>query len=661
MDSAAARTLRHRAGLITLALAISLVAMLSQGAGPASARYKLSVAFGGEGNADGKFKNPESVANAGFQPIWVTDSKRDDLQAFGEFGNFMSETGGLGASENKLKNPIGVAAQIAGPDNGNAFVIDAETGHIEEFADNYGVPSLNFGSIGNGHGKFTVPSGIAVSPIAPYRIYVSDVARNTIQEFSRTGTWIKTFGKHHLSAPRSLAIGPHGTVYAANTSSDQITAFTPSGDFKYEWTSAFPTGAEQPYDLAVDVESYVYVVGLGGEVGKFTPKGKFITTVGKYSGPGPGVISLPVSVDVTQIANQDGLEQVAVLDANHKVRVFEAVLPDTTITSGPSGESITDTTPTFKFSSDQSPVKFQCAVDSLDFSPCDKTTTLDPLPDGHHVLAVEAIDDDKLYDHTPAYSGFTVDTTPPTTTIDSGPSGNTADGTPTFGFSSNESSVTFYCSIDSKPATSCTSPLTTQLLGAGAHTFAVAAVDAAGNADASPATRSFTVTTGAPDTTITAGGGLTKHPTFSFTSSFPGSTFECELDAFGFGPCTSPIDLTGLSDGSYTFSVRATANAQTDATPASVAFTVDTLAPSSTITGGPSGNTQNHTPTFQFHADDPQATFECKVDSGNWNSCTSPKTIGHQDLGAHTFKVRATDLAGNVEAQPATRDFTVTN
>ena len=72
----------------------------------------------------------------------------------------------------------------------------------------------------------------------------------------------------------------------------------------------------------------------------------------------------------------------------------------------------------------------------------------------------------------------------------------------------------------------------------GSHTFQVRATDAAGNTDASPASRTWTVDTGEPDTTITAGPtGPTNvnPPTFSFTSSEAGSTFQCRFDAAAFG------------------------------------------------------------------------------------------------------------------------------
>jgi hypothetical protein len=49
---------------------------------------------------------------------------------------------------------------------------------------------------------------------------------------------------------------------------------------------------------------------------------------------------------------------------------------------------------------------------------------------------------------------------------------------------------------------------------------------------------------------------------------------------------------------------------------------------------------------FSFTADEP-ATFECRVDSLEFRSCTSPYTTRKLAIGEHHFKVRATDLDGN--------------
>jgi VCBS repeat protein/Big-like domain-containing protein len=88
--------------------------------------------------------------------------------------------------------------------------------------------------------------------------------------------------------------------------------------------------------------------------------------------------------------------------------------------------------------------------------------------------------------------------TPPETTLDSGPAGLTNDSTPTFTFSSNDSSSTFQCRINSGAFASCSAPHTRSVLPDGDYTFEVRATDDAGRTDPTPAGRLFTIDTVPP-------------------------------------------------------------------------------------------------------------------------------------------------------------------
>jgi Ca2+-binding RTX toxin-like protein/predicted lipoprotein with Yx(FWY)xxD motif len=83
----------------------------------------------------------------------------------------------------------------------------------------------------------------------------------------------------------------------------------------------------------------------------------------------------------------------------------------------------------------------------------------------------------------------------PQTTIMSGPSGVTADRTPSFVFRSSAAGSSFACSLDQGVVrfSSCRSGVTFGPLVDGSYTFRVRATDAAGHTDATPATRTFTV------------------------------------------------------------------------------------------------------------------------------------------------------------------------
>ncbi len=339
------------------------------------------------------------------------------------------------------------------------------------------------------------------------------------------------------------------------------------------------------------------------------------------------------------------------------------------ITSGPSGPT-SDSTPTFEFNAPGEPgASFECKLDNaVDWVSCSSPHTTAALADGQHTIQVRAKDGLGNTDQTPASRTFTVDTTPPDTAITSGPAGPTSDGTPTFEFNApGEPGATFECKLDNAADwVSCSSPHTTASLTDGEHTFQVRAKDAAGNVDASPASRTFTVTdTTPPDTVITSGpSGPTSDstPTFGFNApGEPGASFECQLDnAVDWVSCSSAHTTLALADGQHTIQVRAKDGAgNTDPTPASRTFTVDATPPDTLITSGPSGTTSDNTPTFGFSSTEGGSTLECNLDGGGWVPCSSPHTTGALSDGQHTIQVRAKDAVGNVDPTPAARTFTV--
>lgn len=84
----------------------------------------------------------------------------------------------------------------------------------------------------------------------------------------------------------------------------------------------------------------------------------------------------------------------------------------------------------------------------------------------------------------------------------------------------------------------------------------------------------------------------------------------------------------------------------------------DTTAPDTTITEAPSGTVESPTAGFTFTADEP-STFECSLDAEPFTACTSPVTYSGLASGDHSFAVRATDTAGNVDPEPATASWVV--
>jgi hypothetical protein len=86
-----------------------------------------------------------------------------------------------------------------------------------------------------------------------------------------------------------------------------------------------------------------------------------------------------------------------------------------------------------------------------------------------------------------------VDNTPPDTTITAGPSGTTSSTSASFNFTATDANASFECKLDAAAYAVCSSPVAYGSLPSGSHTFSVYAVDPIGNEDATPATRTWTI------------------------------------------------------------------------------------------------------------------------------------------------------------------------
>jgi hypothetical protein len=348
--------------------------------------------------------------------------------------------------------------------------------------------------------------------------------------------------------------------------------------------------------------------------------------------------------------------------------------PETSITERPA-DPTNSSTASFSFSGsdDRTPgsqLTLECRLDSADAAAwldCSSPQVYLGLAEGSHTFEVRAIDLAGNADESPASYRWTIDRTAPQTTIDSGPPGTTTSSSAAFTFSAGEAGSTFECSLDGSAFAACTSPREYAGLPVGGHEFSVRASDVAGNTDASPAIYGWTIEappdTTAPETTIDSGPPVVTSSTgasFTFSASKPNSTFECSLDGAPFAGCTSPRQYTGLASGSHQFRVRARDTAgNVDPTPAAHNWTIDTAAPQTTISSGPPAVTSSTSASFGFTSNEPGSVFECSLDGAAFASCTSPRQYAGLAAGAHQFRVRATDPAGNTDATPAAHSWTI--
>ena len=293
------------------------------------------------------------------------------------------------------------------------------------------------------------------------------------------------------------------------------------------------------------------------------------------------------------------------------------------------------------------------------------TVTINSVADGAHAYIARATDAATNTSGNSNTRTITVDTVAPNAPVIGGSNATQGSATVTLsGTAEADATVEVFEGANSRGTTTATGgnwTLAINNVPDGAHSYIARATDAATNTSGNSNTRTITVDSAIPDTTITSDPHdptKSNSPSFSFTSTKANSTFRCKLDGPGaatgtFAACTSPKAYAGLADGDYTFSVVATDPLNhEDPTPATEDFTVDTAAPAATIDAGPAGPIRTD-PTFAFHSPDDGATLECRMNrqgAPRTTSTSAPRrsrTVTRRDRGHYTFEVRATDDAGN--------------
>ena len=314
---------------------------------------------------------------------------------------------------------------------------------------------------------------------------------------------------------------------------------------------------------------------------------------------------------------------------------------------------VTTQSTTFTFTS-AGAASFQCHVDTAAFSACASGDSFGPYVNGLHTFYVRAVD---AAGNTSAAASttWTVQASPPAVPTIAAHAAVVATPSTTFTFTS-AGATSFQCHVDAAAFSACASGDSFGAFADGPHTFYVRAVDAAGNTSAN-ASIEWTIDTKVPLVVITAKPpSITNQTSAAFAfSSTDANRFECALDS-AFAACSnsSPVVYTGLADGAHTFSVRG--SRVLTGPEAAYVWTVDTIAPETTITAN---RTANDGVSFEFTSSEPRSTFLCGLDGGGRAPCESPKTYAGLGNGSHTFEVQAVDAAGNTDATPASRSWAV--
>jgi hypothetical protein len=373
-------------------------------------------------------------------------------------------------------------------------------------------------------------------------------------------------------------------------------------------------------------------------------------------------------------------------------------LPDTTIDSSPANPD-NNATPTFTFSSNQSPVTFQCRLDGGSWTACTSPDTLSPaLAAGSHTFDVRARNQVGNIDPSPASYTWTIDLTAPTVTITAPTTYVNASDPVSYTVTastpdSDVARVDFYECSDASSAcstgtwnvfgTDATAPYSAVWATPafdGTKAIRAVAVDQAGNSaqnvrtitiDRTPpqnvtitypngyVSGSFTITTdNGTSSDVDASTGVLERATSTLAND--------TCSSFGsFAAASSPDTLPSGNCAEYRYRVADNAGNYAIATSSNVVKS-DAAAPTSAISDP--GTNVRGTITLSATASDSGGSglaavaFQRKLSSGSgWTTiatdATSPYSISFDTTsvadGVYDFRTVATDVAGNAETAPA--------
>jgi DNA-binding beta-propeller fold protein YncE len=148
-------------------------------------RFKTSIAL----EEDGEGISPVDVAvSAKGKELFVTTNNSHRIVVFSSKGEYLRGWGGEGEDDGMFRYP----ATIALDGDGNVHVVDVLNQRVQKF-DPQGSFLASFGKLGGNPGTFFRPKGIALDSAG--RSYVSDSYLGAIQVFDAAGEFLYLLGE----------------------------------------------------------------------------------------------------------------------------------------------------------------------------------------------------------------------------------------------------------------------------------------------------------------------------------------------------------------------------------------------------------------------------------------------------------------------------------
>ena len=187
-------------------------------------------AIGGEGTAEGRFRNPVGIGVDGTGRVYVADTGNHRVQIFDGDGEFVRAFPIVSAG--LAVRPIDVAVDASG----NHLYVTGNNNHkIMEFASD-GKVIRQWGGQGEEFGFFRYPASVVLSPGGS--VYVVDVLNARVQVFTGSGGKLVQVGSWgvlpgQFFRPKGVALDSRRRVYVSDSYLDVIQVFSDEARFLY--------------------------------------------------------------------------------------------------------------------------------------------------------------------------------------------------------------------------------------------------------------------------------------------------------------------------------------------------------------------------------------------------------------------------------------------
>jgi|GEM_PF-5363643 len=240
-------------------------------------------------------------------------------------------------------------------------------------------------------------------------------------------------------------------------------------------------------------------------------------------------------------------------------------------------------------------------------------------------------------------------------------------------FDSDTTVSKFECSFKSGTYRGCSSPVTYDATSEGPYSFCVRGVNSDGTKEDPPACYSWNYDLTPPSAMVsepvTGNGVASAKPRISGTVDEPSCTVQVVIDDKPVGEALadaegkwSLISSTSLSNGEHKVRAIATDRAGNQGSSSEVTtFLVKTDSPTTAIVEHPPETSGSPHAVFEFASSSGATAFECQLDgAADFSPCEEVWLVKRLIQGPHKLRVRAKDIAGNVDPAPLEHSWMVT-